>query len=954
MLSLYSRLRRRRNNQAGHAIEWGGSVAKIQWEEEGCEPLTVEQYLEPQLHPDPKYKNIVKNGCSFTDLLAPRLDLGDGRIALQDLTSIGRLFSIRTCSTEGRNDETVQGMHHRITHALAQVLPQHATNPWIVQLYVQDEKDTLIKEFIDQIKRYATPSARGSEYSQHWFQILVDHFEDVSRENGLFSDPNAGGQRWRGKFRETRLCIWRTLESNTCQFEETIDQICDQLKSAFAQAGVELIPLAAEHLYEWLTRWFVPAPDDYSGCRNNAALLKKFPWQPNAQNRAISMLSGSAQYDIARAALHGHAPWTWKKPGVWWFRGHPSRFITLDEMTLEPEVGHITAERVFGEATSTLFDKMPQGSIWMMTIVYSPQDEVRDKIFQVRKNSVGDDPAAAERRNLANVAIGEIARGNPIFKVFAGIYIFGDDLKELDKKTESALAMMGAHGLRPVVPRYDPIALDSYIRGLPFGFDPLQDRKPYARRAKLWYATHLARVAPVYGRSTGTGFPGCIFFNRGAEPLTFDPLNSHDRAKNAHSLILGPTGSGKTSLLIYMLMQSIAVHRPRVVLITALPTFGLLCDHCQQHGLNVHRVRIDGRSKVSLPPFRHAQVLLDRGSDQVARNSEIVDEQDSESLASRGRDPLGEMEIQARLMITGGEPNAERKLRRDDLDLIRTAIVEAARLSKSEGRKQTMTSDVVRVLREASKSSTIGEQNLSKEQRQRSARIAGAMHLFCSGFNGELFDREGELWPEADITLVELDLLSRRGYEDRLAVALTGLFSMINNKIEVDQYRERQTIVVIDEAHLLLQNALVSPYINRISAMWRTFGAWLWIATQNIRQFPDQAKELLNQPEWWICLSVDKDEINQISRFKSLTVEQQNLLLAAKKCSGRYTEGVILSAKFLALFRNVPPALALALSQTEKSEKAERAKIMNLQRCSELEAAYEVARNIRAVRLNTD
>ena len=63
------------------------------------------------------------------------------------------------------------------------------------------------------------------------------------------------------------------------------------------------------------------------------------------------------------------------------------------------------------------------------------------------------------------------------------------------------------------------------------------------------FSTHLASMFPVYGRSRGTGHGGLLFYNRGAEPLLFDPLNPKDRKKNGHMLILGPTGAGKSALL---------------------------------------------------------------------------------------------------------------------------------------------------------------------------------------------------------------------------------------------------------------------------------------------------------------------------------------------------------------------------------------------------------------------
>jgi len=179
---------------------------------------------------------------------------------------------------------------------------------------------------------------------------------------------------------------------------------------------------------------------------------------------------------------------------------------------------------------------------------------------------------------------------------------------------------------------------------------------------------------------------------------------------------------------------------------------------------------------------------------------------------------------------------------------------------------------------------------------------------------------------------------------------MAGLMTKINNVVEAGQYTNRSTITVIDEAHLLLHNPLVGPYLNSISAMWRTFGGWLWLATQNLHQFPDTAKQLLNQPEWWILLSTDEDEVNQIARFKSLTDEQQILLKAARKEFGKYTEGVVMSKQLLSLFRNVPPGLALALAQTEQDEKAERMRLANKLGVSELEAAIEIGKRIDAKR----
>ena len=116
------------------------------------------------------------------------------------------------------------------------------------------------------------------------------------------------------------------------------------------------------------------------------------------------------------------------------------------------------------------------------------------------------------------------------------------------------------------------------------------DKDKSRRRSRLMFSNHIAGLLPLYSRSRGTGRPGVLLYNRGAEPLTFDPLNPLDRKKSAHAVILGPTGAGKSALLIYLLMQMMAVYRPRIVVIEAGNAFGLLGKYFVEQGLTVNQV----------------------------------------------------------------------------------------------------------------------------------------------------------------------------------------------------------------------------------------------------------------------------------------------------------------------------------------------------------------------------
>lgn len=144
-----------------------------------------------------------------------------------------------------------------------------------------------------------------------------------------------------------------------------------------------------------------------------------------------------------------------------------------------------------------------------------------------------------------------------------------------------------------------------------------------------------------------------------------------------------------------------------------------------------------------------------------------------------------------------------------------------------------------------------------------------------------------------------------------------SLLITINNLAERDQYKGRPIVKLTDEGHIITKSPLLSPYVVKITKIWRKLGAWFWLATQNIDDLPPAAAPMLNIIEWRICLDMPPDEVEKISRFCELTPAQKALMLSARKESGKYTESVLLSKSMEVLFRAVPPSLYLALAMTE-------------------------------------
>ncbi len=307
------------------------------------------------------------------------------------------------------------------------------------------------------------------------------------------------------------------------------------------------------------------------------------------------------------------------------------------------------------------------------------------------------------------------------------------------------------------------------------------------------------------------------------------------------------------------------------------------------------------------------------------------------------RDILGEMEIVARLMITGGEEKEDARLTRADRSAIRQAILAAAKTCAAANRT-VLTQDVRDALYEASRND-----GTAPERRARLAEMAEAMQMFCMGADGEMFNREGTPWPEADLTVVDFATYAREGYAAQLGIAYISLLNTVNNIAERDQFKGRPIVKITDEGHIITKHPLLLPYAMKITKMWRKLGAWFWLATQNIDDIPASGAPMLNMIEWWLCLNMPPDEVEKISRFRELSPAQKSMMLSARKESGSHRGRAPGQGQGVPLPRG-SPSLYLALAMTENEEKNQRYNIMQASGCDELEAALQVAADLDKAR----
>lgn len=884
---------------------------------------------------------------SFVDMLKWAEYLPEGQcLLLDDAASVAAFFELTSIGTEGREPQWLGQARDALENALQDSFDELDNDPWVVQIFAQDE--TRWDSYLRSLRQYIHPRARETAFSRAYVRRFEHHLQGISKPGGLFKDTAVSQLPWRGQIRTIRLVVYRRARTGSHRSGESpiaaLATATDRLTRALANAGIHARRMAGADIHSWLIRWFNPHPTALGTSKSDQErFYEAVSYPPASEPGELELASGT---DFAQRLFFG-PPRSDVTRGVWYFDNLPHRVVVLDRLRTPPVIGHLTGERrTGGNALNALFDQLPESTVLCLTMLVTPQDTLEAHLLHLSKKAVGDTLDSQQTRQDIQEARSLIGRSHKLYQGALAFYLQGADLEELDSRTRQLTNVMLNAGLQPVREEDEVAPLNTYLRWLPCGFDPAKD--PKHRYTQFMFVQHIANLAPMWGRGQGTGHPGLTFFNRGGGPITVDPLNRLDRQMNAHVFLFGPTGSGKSATLNDMLNQVTAVHRPRLFIVEAGNSFGLFGDYAQRQGLTVHRVKLAPGSGVSLAPFADARRLVDTPSRVYTLDVEALEDRagiaDDGSDDAQQRDILGELEITARLMITGAEDREEARMTRADRSLLRQCILDAARECASRQRV-VLPEDVRNALRIRSADST-----LPQLRRDRLLEMADAMDMFCTGANGEMFNRPGTPWPEADITIVDLATFAREGYTAELCISYISLFNTVNNIAERDQFLGRHGIFVADEGHIVLKIRLLAEYNVKGIKMWRKLGWWFWLSTQVIEDVAKTAEALLNMFEWWICLSMPPDEIERLAHFRELSPAQKTLLLSARKESGKFSEGVILAKTLEVLIRAVPPSLHLALAGTELDEKNQRHELMNRHGINEIDAALLVADQIDRAR----
>lgn len=883
---------------------------------------------------------------SFSDLL-PWVEWSDDEdaVLLEDLTSVGALLEIKDFSSESKPISFIHGKHDQIVNAFTQVMPLEDTNPWVIQIFVQD--DLTLDSFYRQLENYIDEVGNLNDpFTQKYLEVMKHHFELMTKEEGILIDP-LSNLPYKGKTRRIRLAVYRRY-SDLKEKKQKINQIeelqitVERLISQLDQIGLKVRRLKGHHFYEWLVRWFNPKPQLTEG--NVDKLLDKFPYpkdKPFGWNLTQNIFFGSIESDEKS----------------WSFDGLKHKALVLNELNNEIDIGVISRERPFGENEKyALLDKFPNGAIYSMHIIFESTKAIHKQLTHIEKSAIGKSTLVHTIADKVKQTRQDIDQGDTLVRTVEAIFICGKSDEELKSQEIQLSSLLSGSGLTFLDSHEELFPKDTYLRFLPFNYSYEFDKK-YMYRSTYKYKDAAVRLLPVFGRSRGDQVnPLHVYFNRGGEPFIFDQLSKRFRQSNSHMAIIGTTGAGKSALLNTHIMSLSAVYNPRVIVVETGGSMDYTEKFLNKYGRKTKALRFSRMYPIALNPYVEAYDALEQIEIEealIAKNeirsgkdpdAEGIEEEylsakvnkqleefesqderatDEERAQEEDRDLLNEMALATRTMITGGIDEEEKNISRADMMLINRVLIHAMKKCRENGVEQMLVQHVIASFSE------MANQEENPAIQKRLAAFSLSMEEYQTGLKAKFINRASEPLPDVDFLQIEFGFLQEEKYVDLLNVVFITLLSKILAMAEKGKNAGRPTILILDEIHVLLKSKMVSSVLTLISKVGRKFDLWLVPATQNVSDFNSvESKKFLSMMETWICLAFSGDEeIRLVDSFKGLTQEEIDLIKGIEKFPGIYAEGVLLGKRHQGLFRNVPPRICLALAMTDPDERAYRQKV---------------------------
>ncbi len=348
---------------------------------------------------------------------------------LEDGQSVAAFYELVPLGTEGREPGWLAHARDALENALQDSFDELDENPWVLQLYAQDEPS--FDQYMQTLRDYVQPRARDTAFTEFYLRFFGHHLRAVAKPGGLFEDTVVTRLRWRGQTRRVRMVVYRrvTGQGQNSRRGQTPEQmlniVCDRLCGGLANAGIQARRMVAADVHDWLLRWFNPRPTllgPGAEDRERFYALARYPDSAeDGEDREIELASGR---DFSQRLFFGQ-PRSDVAHGTWYFDGMPHRVLITDRLRMPPGTGHLTGETRKGDAINTLFDQMPEDTLMCLTMVATPQDVLEADLNYLAKKAVGETLASEQTLKDVHEARSLIGSAHKLYRGTLAFYLRG-------------------------------------------------------------------------------------------------------------------------------------------------------------------------------------------------------------------------------------------------------------------------------------------------------------------------------------------------------------------------------------------------------------------------------------------------------------------------------------------------------------------------------------------------
>ena len=379
-------------------------------------------------------------------------------------------------------------------------------------------------------------------------------------------------------------------------------------------------------------------------------------------------------------------------------------------------------------------------------------------------------------------------------------------------------------------------ALPLFLQCLPFGGDRAAIDKSF--RFRTLSATHAVVLMPVFGDWKGTGTPVVNLVGRAGQLMN---LSLYDSASNYNAVIAAQSGSGKSFFANELLSTNLAVGG-RCWVIDVGRSYENLCE-----SLGGQFIAFGRDSDIVLNPFE----LIEDWSEEADVITALV------TAMAAPTEPLGDL---------------------------RTAALKQILKSLWDAHGTAMSVDLI-------------AESLSNDDDERVKDVGRQLFPFTTrGEYGRFFSGHNTIRFDSDFVVLELEEL--KGRKHLQTVILLQLIYQVQQAMYLG-VRDRQKMMLIDEAWDLLTHGDVAKFIEHGYRRFRKYGGSAIVCTQSIADlYTSKTGEAIAQNSAFnFLLAQPSNAIDQLVKANRLPLSEggADLLKTVHTVKGAYSEIMVIS-----------------------------------------------------------